>query len=37
VVRSHRDLPVQKVVDVLDAIRRAGITKVGIVTNPPSQ
>jgi biopolymer transport protein ExbD len=37
VVRSHRDLPVQKVVDVLDAVRRAGITKVGIVTNPPSQ
>jgi biopolymer transport protein ExbD len=37
VVRSHRDLPVQKLVDVLDAIRRAGVTKVGVVTNPPSQ
>jgi biopolymer transport protein ExbD len=37
VVRSHRDLPVQKLVDVLDAIRRAGITKVGVVTNPPSE
>jgi biopolymer transport protein ExbD len=37
VVRSHRDLAVQKLVDVLDAIRRAGVTKVGVVTNPPSQ
>jgi biopolymer transport protein ExbD len=36
-VRSHRDLPVQKLVDVLDAIRRAGITKVGVVTNPPGE
>jgi biopolymer transport protein ExbD len=36
VVRSHRDLPVQKLVDVLDAIQRAGITKVGVVTNPPN-
>ena len=30
-VRSHRDLTVQKLVDVLDAIRRAGITKVPTV------
>ena len=37
VVRSHRELPVQKLVDVLDAIRRAGVTKVGVVTNPPSE
>ena len=37
VVRSHRDLAVQKLVDVLDAIRKAGVTKVGVVTNPPSQ
>ena len=37
VVRSHRDLTVQKLVDVLDAIRRAGITKVGVVANPPGQ
>ena len=37
VVRSHRELPVQKLVDVLDAIRRAGITKVGVVANPPSE
>jgi biopolymer transport protein ExbD len=37
VVRSHRDLSVQKLVDVLDAIRKAGITKVGVVTNPPGE
>ncbi len=37
VVRSHRDLPVQKLVDVLDAIRRAGVTKVGVVTNPQNE
>ena len=37
VVRSHRDLPVQKLVDVLDAIRRAGVTKVGVVTNPENE
>jgi len=35
VVRSHRDLTVQKLVDVLDAIHRAGVTKVAVVTNPP--
>ena len=37
VVRSHRELPVQKLVDVLDAIRRAGVTKVGVVTNPENE
>jgi biopolymer transport protein ExbD len=37
VVRSHRELSVQKLVDVLDAIRRSGVTKVGVVTNPPSE
>ena len=37
VVRSHRELPVQKLVDVLDAIRRAGITKVGVVPNPENE
>ena len=37
VVRSHRELSVQKLVDVLDAIRRAGITKVGVVTNPENE
>ncbi|MGA3172175.1 MAG: biopolymer transporter ExbD [Chthoniobacteraceae bacterium] len=37
VVRSDRGLEVQKLVDVLDAIRRAGVTKVGVVTNPESE
>jgi len=37
VVRSHRELPVQKLVDALDAIRRAGVTKVGVVTNPENE
>jgi biopolymer transport protein ExbD len=34
VIRSHRELPVQKLVDVMDALRRAKITKIGVVTNP---
>ena len=37
VVRCHRELPVQKLVDVLDAIRRAGMTKVGVVANPGNE
>ena len=36
-VHAHRELPVQKLVDVLDAIRRAGVTKVGVVTNPENE
>ena len=34
VVRSHRELPVQKLVDILDAVKAAKITKVGVLTNP---
>jgi biopolymer transport protein ExbD len=34
VVRSHKELPVQKLIDVLDAVKRAQISKVGVVTNP---
>lgn len=34
VVRSHRELPVQKVVDLLDVVKAAQITRVGVVTNP---
>jgi len=34
VVRSHRELPVQKLVDVLDVVKAAKITKVGVITNP---
>lgn len=34
VIRSHRELPVQRLVDVMDAVQRAQITKLGVVTNP---
>ena len=34
VVRSHKELPVQKLIEVLDAVKRAQISKVGVVTNP---
>jgi biopolymer transport protein ExbD len=34
VVRSHKELPVQKLIDVMGAVQRAKITKVGVVTNP---
>ena len=32
VIRPDRDLPVQKLIGVMDAVQRAGITKVGIAT-----
>jgi biopolymer transport protein ExbD len=34
VVQTHRDLPVQALIDVMDVLQRAQITKIGIVTNP---
>jgi len=34
VIRSHKELPVQKLVDVMDVLKRAKITKIGVVTNP---
>jgi len=34
VIRSHKELPVQKLVDVMDAVQRAKISKVGVVTQP---
>ncbi len=34
VIRAHRELPVQKLIDLTDAVRRAKITKLGVVTNP---
>ena len=34
VIRSHKELPVQKLIDVMDAVQRAKISKVGVVTNP---
>jgi biopolymer transport protein ExbD len=32
VIRPDRDLPVQRLIAVMDAVQRAGITKVGIAT-----
>jgi biopolymer transport protein ExbD len=34
VVRSHKALPVQKLMNVMDAVQRAQIRKVGVVTTP---
>jgi biopolymer transport protein ExbD len=34
VIRSHKDLAVQKLIDVMDAVQRAKISKVGVVTQP---
>lgn len=36
VIRSHKELPVQRLVDAMDAVQNAGIAKVGVVTNPES-
>lgn len=32
VIRSHKELPVQTLVDVMDVVQRARINKVGVVT-----
>ena len=34
VVRAHKELPVQKMMNVMDVVQRARIKKVGIVTIP---
>ena len=36
VIRPDRELPVQKLIGVMDAVQRAQITKVGIATKPAS-
>jgi biopolymer transport protein ExbD len=33
-IRPHRDLPVQKFSEVLDAVRRAGVRRIGFVQTP---
>ncbi len=35
VIRPDRELPVQKLIGLMDALQRAGITKVGIATRAP--
>jgi biopolymer transport protein ExbD len=37
VIRPDRDLPVQKLIGAMDAVQRAGITKVGIATKAESK
>jgi len=37
VIRPDRELPVQKLVGLMDAVQRAGITKVGIATKAESK
>ena len=32
VIRAHRELSVQKLVDLMDSVKRAGITKIGVVS-----
>jgi biopolymer transport protein ExbD len=34
VVRPHRDLPIQKFIDVMDILQRVKISKVGVLTRP---
>jgi len=34
VIRSHKELSVQKLIEVMDVVQRAKITKVGVVTTP---
>ncbi len=35
VVRAHHELAVQKLVQIMDSLQRAGITRVGVVTREP--
>jgi biopolymer transport protein ExbD len=37
VIRPDRDLPVQKLIGMMDALQRAGITRVGIATKAESK
>jgi biopolymer transport protein ExbD len=34
VIRAHKDLPVQKLIDLMDVVKRAQITRIGVVTAP---
>ena len=34
VIRAHKELPVQNLIDLMDVVQRARITKVGVVTVP---
>lgn len=34
VIRSHKELPVQRLIEVMDVVQKARITRVGVVTSP---
>jgi biopolymer transport protein ExbD len=34
VVRSHKELPVQKLIDVIDVLQRVKVERIGVVTTP---
>ena len=36
-IRSHKELQVQKLVDVMAAVQRAQISKIGVVTTPEKE
>lgn len=37
VIRAHKELAVQHLIDVMDVVQRAKITKVGVVTTPEAE
>lgn len=37
VIRAHKELPVQKLVELMDAIKRGGVTKVGLAGTAPEE
>ena len=37
VIRAHRELPVQRFIALMDALKRADIRKVGVVTQTPAE
>lgn len=37
VIRSDKGLPVQKLIDVMDAVQRAKISRIGVVANPETK
>ena len=34
VIRAHKELPVQKLIDLIDVVKRAQIGRIGVVTTP---
>jgi biopolymer transport protein ExbD len=34
-IRPHKDLPIQKLSEVLDVVRRSGVKRIGFASTPP--